>query len=538
MKKHIYAFSAIASAILMAAGCQMAELELETVPGTENLEINEESEGGNFSVTFEGYQEQTRTEFHESTIWWSAGDQVLFGQYTKIDDAWKMKTSYNTGLSESVASFRMTISSFNTPAADTTTAYFSVYPKSAYMGFAGYNGIPFPRITLKSVQAPNAANFDPTADLLISKLVLSQADTAITQFKLNYTRPCSIAKMAITNLPSEEAIESIKFSATKGGLPVTLTGSLYYDITEGTFAMDKKSNYCNDVKDVTLDYTNCEITGDMTAYFVCYPFELGKDDTFTVVVTTKDGNSYTKFITLGEDDALSFKPSLATQFTVDMTSSIATGVSWCGIKVYDTSVTSIYYQIECSDEVESFTRGAFKKSSWLALTPEQQSSKLDSAKVGTLNAKINLTGVSKDTRYIIAAKVTNKSGKTAIIMKETGTTWVGLRAATRNSGGILVQITSNVLAYGTKTFKAVRTSELEGITDLEAFYSGTVKPANIAQSNLDAINSKDEGTSTNYAITKDYKDEELIPDESYTVMMKFLSKTGDIEFRTFEAIAK
>ena len=537
MKRHIYAFSVIASAILMAAGCQMAELE--EITDNSKPEVSEEAADGNYCVTFDCYQEQTRTEFHDNTIWWSAGDAAVFGQYTKVDGAWKIKTVSNKELSESKPTFSINITSFNVPASDTTTAYFSVYPKVAYKGYAATDGIPSPRVTLNSIQRPNAASFDPEADLLISELILSEADTAATSLSLRYTRPCAIGKMSIVNLPSEEAIESISISATKAGIPVTITGNLYYDLQTGTFS-DNKTGYCNDVRDLKLDYVNCEISGDMTAYFVCYPFDLVKDDTFSVVVKTKDGNSYSKFITLGEGDELSFKATHGTQFTVDMANAISTGVNWADIKVIAQGTTKLYYSVTGDEaDIDSFTRAAFKKSDWLALTPEQQSAKLDSAKVGTVNQKINLTGCAKNTQYIIAAKLKNKSGETAIIMKETGTTWVDFRAVTRSSGGIQAQITCADIAYGTKIYKAVRSTELEGVTDLEDFYTNTVKPANIAQSMVDAINAKGaDDTSANYAVTTDYQGNELIPDEPYVVMMKCINSAGEIKFCAMEAIAK
>lgn len=534
MKKHIYAFSAIAAGILMAAGCQMTELE--EIQDNRDFEINEESAGGNFCVTFDCYQPQTRTEFHDNTIWWSAGDRVMFGQYTKVEGAWKSKTTSNTGFDEAKPSFSMNVSSFNTPATDTITSYFSVYPYAAYKGFSSSNGIPYPRITLKQVQSPNGASFDPEADLLVSELILSQADTTATHFKMKYTRPGAIGKMAIANLPSTESIESIKFIVHKEGVPVVIAGSRYYDLEKGEVAAEKTNINCNDQNYIALDYSNCEVSGDMTAYFTCYPFELVAGDSFTVSVKTKIGEEFTKFVSLADGQELKFTASLATRFTVDMSSSVATGVPGFDVKIINTGVQNIYYTIT-GDDIASFTRNAYSKTKWLALTPEQQSAELDSAKVGTIGNNINLTGLKENTSYIVAAKITDKNGKTFIIQKETATTWFGMRAITRSSGGIQVQIAGRNLAYGTRAYRTVRTSELAEVTDLESFYMNTVKPGSYSQETLDAIMAKN-GATINYSVTADYLGNELIPDESYTLMMKAVSTTGQVLFVASEAIAK
>lgn len=268
--------------------------------------------------------EETRTGYHDNTIWWTTDDVVRFSQYALVDGAMKLSSSTIKGTKDKEL-FSGTVSKFNEPDNGTDSYYYSVYPNASYNSYKVSSGVVNINLITPKMQSPRENSFDPLADLLISNYVKNLERTAEGKYsvKFAYYRQVALGKMKVTNLKTNSEIASIVISAVRNSEPVVLAGEKRYSLSE----LRPILNITNE-NQITLDYSSLNVKGcgeeGMTAHFCCYPFELGAEDSFKIVVTTKDNKTYSREITLNSNQKLVFEKGRATRFTVDMTSATVT----------------------------------------------------------------------------------------------------------------------------------------------------------------------------------------------------------------------
>lgn len=547
MKKNIE----IISAILFAVCGIFASCTKENMPDDKGSR----GEGdGNFSVTFEQEEAESKTAFNEDgTIWWSKGDGVLFAQLATVGgtkNTFKMAGKITLPKDSELLS-SVTISSFNTPDAGTDAAYFSIYPYSAYASRTVAEGIVYPRITLPDVQTPSATCFDPAADILISNYMISQAKE--TSFKMTYKRTGALSKMTIKGLQGLSNINSIEFSAIKNSKDVLLAGSRLYDLVSGCFST-KRTSSCTDIYRILVNCQNLDTSSDFDVFMSYYPFELGEGDSFTIKAFTSNGEIFTRKVELGSGQDLKFLEGRKTNFNVNM-SKADRGCSWFSLGKSSTANTirEVYWTAQKTDasvtvasiKDVAVTKAEFETIDDLDAYVEANGNvwgekNITSINNGSMfNSVINNCNI--DTEYAVILKVTDSDGRSAILTYTTRTDWCGVTLVSRSLGGVQLQYCVKNITTQSRAYRVIPTSTLEGITDLEDYYLNTLKPGTQPQATIDAINAKD-GAAYTVPVTAYHTGSgtetlPMVAGTSYTVLVKLVNFRGESAFRSAEANA-
>lgn len=156
-------------------------------------------------------------------------------------------------------------------------------------------------------QNPRLDNFDPTADVLISKPIVSE--TRLEELSMIMGRVSTINKMTLKGLEAGEKISKVEFTLDKG-----LSASYVLD----------SGNYSKNANKLTFTYTSVEALvgegGTFPVYFVSAPVD--KAAIVSVVVTT-DKKVYTKSSTQSpnpfDGKTITFAVGVMKRFGMDMT---------------------------------------------------------------------------------------------------------------------------------------------------------------------------------------------------------------------------
>lgn len=304
--KDVLFFAAMASAFLLLS-CSK--------DGMPERKVEENT----ISVTFEGLMQDdggdSRTVFYGNGIRWKSGDRIRFWQYAKIGGEWKSAPASKT----LDADMDILSATFQFTAPDDGKAfYFSVFPYDRYIksltSGSGELRKYYVQMDIPTVQNPVAASFDPTADILLSEYKAVTDDAGSYTLKLRYARPVSIGKMTLTNLPDDETVTGVTFSAAGKKLTGKQTYILNDSIDQYPYGEDTS------VDNLSLNYSIAPGTGgSLTAYFICNPFSFTAGESFTVKVTA-GGTVYTKTVTLSaaQCEKLYFQRNRGTVFSVNM----------------------------------------------------------------------------------------------------------------------------------------------------------------------------------------------------------------------------
>ena len=522
--------------------CNKVESELPVDDGTLTIEFQQVDA-----------ENATRTEFHDNTIWWSKGDKVVFGQYASVNGEMTYKSS-TVEVPDSRSSLSATIGRFNVPDEGTDSYYFSVYPSASFTNYNTSSGHVRARINTPDTQSPTANGFDPAADLLISNYAenLTQSPDGKYSVTLSYYRQVALGKMHLKNMPSNSPIVSVEFSAKHDGSDVTLAGAKWYDFT----TQSPYTIYSRKYK-LTLDYSEQNITGDMTAYFCCYPFELDEDDSFTVTVVTEAGETITREVTLPEGRSLSFEADRGTQFTVDMSKAVKTN-DWLTVEEYSsstyyTTTNKIYFRVHTSARnVVSGKFMAVSEDVFAGISDIEEyldangASSLSANSISGLNSsgqsgnltKSNLTG---DTWYVAMAKLVLDDGTVGVNYARIRTDWFTMTAQTRTSGGVTYTYYGVDLTTSSKNCRVIATDGLPEGTTFEDYYTNTLAPGGMPAETRATINDRAGASGTSYYTTKYYTgksaQEAMVPGNNYTVMIKVVNGRGETKFVTASANA-
>lgn len=550
MKKNFFALSS--AALILCAAVSLTSCN--------DIERPAVSDNGTISVTFEqvdpelpaSADEATRTGYHEKTIWWSAGDKVAFGQYASVGGDMTYKSSSVT-INSDTEVLTAYISKFNTPDDATDSYYFSVYPGASFTNYSTSSGHVRARINTPAEQTPTATSFDPAADLLISNYAenLTKNGEGKYAVTLSYYRQVALGKMSIINLPSESKITTVTFKAEHDQRSVVLAGAKWYDFT----TLGPTSTYSSNTT-LTLDYSALEITGNMTAHFCCYPFELDEADWFEVTVTTAAGEVFTKKVTLSALQSLSFEAGRGTRFTVDM-STATKSANWLSIREYNTApytkaTNKIYYRVRTENKtVKSAKIKAFSESAFAAIDDWEtyfasNGTTMNATSISNMNGSsgysslYSYSSLTGDTWYVVMARVVLEDDTVGYAVGRIKTDWATLTAEPIAGGIKVTYYGKDLHTTNTRNFRVVATDLDMGGQSFADYYTSVLNPGTIA-SNIETVNSKN-GTSGLYSnVTKHYTgkstQETMVAGTNYTVIMKFVNLRGETKILTASADA-
>lgn len=248
-------------------------------------------------------EDATRTFIDEanSKVQWSETDALKV-----IENSANYRTTTKTTITDGKAQFTVSF------AEDTTSesfTYNAVYPASAVVeeDNAGNVNNERVKVILKDTQVPTAISFDPTADILVSKQIVTDAQPK--ELNMQFARLVALAKMTLTNLPGDAEITKVSFTAPTGK---KLAGRNYVDTTTGLVS---EYGYYGATNTITLNYNEAISTRDI--FFTCNPFEMAAEEVFTVKVTCKD-YIYTREVAIPADRSLAFTEGDLTTFKVNM----------------------------------------------------------------------------------------------------------------------------------------------------------------------------------------------------------------------------
>ena len=196
--------------------------------------------------------------------------------------------------------------------------YCAIYPASAYQsGVPGLNNV---GVNTPYNQKPTATSFDPKADLLFAEKL--ETVTQASVLSMRFARMVAVGCMTIKNLGTQENVESVTFSAKKGGQDVVVAGRSAYNLETTQLSGEYGSRIAN--TSVKMDYTGKTLAANgLTVWFTCYPFELVEGDSFKVEIVTETG-VYTKESTLPAGRTLAFNMGKPSVFGVNMSGITAT----------------------------------------------------------------------------------------------------------------------------------------------------------------------------------------------------------------------
>lgn len=294
MIKQIKNLMLIAVAAMGFASCQNEGIEEVTRPQEVVMTITAEAD-------------ETRTAIDETnkTVKWSAGDQL---KVIENSATYRTTTAINID-GDGKATFTVAFPA-NTSA--TSFTYNAIFPATAVTEDDGDKiDNAKVKVTVKDQQMATATSFDPTADVLVSKHIETEAQP--TELNMQFKRLVALGKMTLNNLPADAKIERVIFTATEGK---GLAGRNYVNATTG-----EVSQYCYYGKSNTLTISYDEPISTRNIYFTCNPFEMEAGETFKVkaVCGTK---SYTREVEIPDGRTLKFTEGDLSTFSVDMTNAI------------------------------------------------------------------------------------------------------------------------------------------------------------------------------------------------------------------------
>lgn len=260
-------------------------------------------------MTITADADDTRTVLDEANkmVQWSDGDKLKV-----IENSKNYRTTTKTVITDGKAQFTV---AFGEDTTSDSFTYNAFYPATAVLEDDAVNNAKV-KVIVKDAQNPTATSFDPAADILVSKQIVTDAQP--TELSMQFARLVALGKMTLTNLPTSSTISKVAFSVegTDENNATRIAGRNYVDATTGVVS---EYGYYGKTNTITLNYNEPISTRDI--YFTCNPFVLVEGNKFTVKVTCND-YVYTREVTITEGRSLTFEQGNLNTFSVDMTSAI------------------------------------------------------------------------------------------------------------------------------------------------------------------------------------------------------------------------
>lgn len=263
-------------------------------------------------VTMRITAQETRTSIDGAykISWGETGETLSVIEVPESGNA-NAKQTISYQLQGGIATFEV---SFDAKTA-TSFSYAAVYPQSAYITSGNYD-LKAIKVGVPQIQNPEAASFDPDADVLVSKLI-TQA-TQPTSLNLQFARIVALAQMSVTNLGIQtgEYVKQVLFTVPNK----TISGRGQVNFTTGKVLDQWGYTPTYKYDNVELRYANNAITtAAFDAWFTCIPHTIAAGESFTLKVVTSRG-TYTRTVTIPAGRDLAFTTNSVTKFAVDMAS--------------------------------------------------------------------------------------------------------------------------------------------------------------------------------------------------------------------------
>lgn len=299
--KNIFNYLMLVAVAAMGFACQ------------ENFEeINSPATVDEVVMTINADVDETRTFIDEanSKVQWSEGDQLKV-----IENSATYRTTSAIAIdAEGKAKFTV---AFPANTTDAEFTYNAIFPASAVVeDDADKVDAAKIKVIVKDQQNATAASFDPQADMLVAKQVVSDAQP--TELNMQFKRILSLGKMTLKGLPTDAKISQVVFTA---GANDVLAGRNYVNATTGKVS---EYGYYGKTNAITVNYDEAIATRDI--YFTCNPFAMEAGETFKVKVVCED-ISYTREVTIPEGRSLTFTEGNLGTFSVDMTDATTDAVT-------------------------------------------------------------------------------------------------------------------------------------------------------------------------------------------------------------------
>ena len=299
--KNIFNYLMLVAVAAMGFACQENFEEIKT-PATVDEVV----------MTINADVDATRTYIDEanSKVQWSEGDQLKV-----IENSATYRTTSAIAIdAEGKAKFTV---AFPANTTDAEFTYNAIFPASAVVeDDADKVNAAKIKVIVKDQQNATAASFDPQADMLVAKQVVSDAQP--TELNMQFKRILSLGKMTLTGLPTDAKISQVVFTA---GANDVLAGRNYVNATTGKVL---EYGYYGKTNAITVNYDEAIATRDI--YFTCNPFAMEAGETFKVKVVCED-ISYTREVTIPEGRSLTFTEGNLGTFSVDMTDATTDAVT-------------------------------------------------------------------------------------------------------------------------------------------------------------------------------------------------------------------
>lgn len=255
----------------------------------------------------------TRTEIGpDNKITWSESGETL--KILEKVDAAALSALDNNDYTKDAASGKASFTVALPAKTGTSFHYATLHPKGAYASSSNTDFAAI-KFVVPEIQLPTTTSFDPDADILASKTIVTDAQP--TSLSLQFARIVALGKMQLTDLAVEtdETVSDITFTAP--GKVVTGRGKFNFDT--GNILTDQWGYSGQSKEYVSMLYDDVSATATFDAWFSCAPFSVGANETFTVEVVTSRG-TYTRTVTIPADGSLNFTLGDLTTFSVNMSS--------------------------------------------------------------------------------------------------------------------------------------------------------------------------------------------------------------------------
>jgi len=192
--------------------------------------------------------------------------------------------------------------------------YVTVHPAR---GYVSAEGISLATLALPAKQTMAETSYDPNADLMVSKVVATDAQPTTAQ-QVQFTRVAAVVKMTLKNFGMElgDEVEQVIFTADGKSLAGTITADLNapheFTVNEGVSSVSVATISASDV------------------YFTVLPTTLEAGDSYTVTIITNK-KIYLKQGTIPEDKSLTFEAGMVNRFGVNMMG-VAASEKWILVK--------------------------------------------------------------------------------------------------------------------------------------------------------------------------------------------------------------
>ena len=163
-------------------------------------------------MTITAEADETRTVIDEanSRVNWSEDDKL---KVIENDAVYRTTTKATIGV-DGKAQFTV---AFPANTSDASFTYNAIYPASAVVEDASDKiDAAKVKVIVKDQQVATAASFDPTADILVSKPI--ETDAQPTELNMQFKRLVALGKFTLTNLPRDAKIERVIFTRTKNSI--------------------------------------------------------------------------------------------------------------------------------------------------------------------------------------------------------------------------------------------------------------------------------------------------------------------------------